>query len=50
MREKLRRYDTDDGVGMVTVIGLSSVIAIVVAITVSMAVNSLASSRRHVQF
>ena len=46
----LRLRDSDDGIGMVTVIGLSSVIAIVVAITVSMAINSLASSRRHVQF
>lgn len=44
------RYARDEGVGMITVMGLSSAIAITVALSVTVAINSLASARGHVEF
>jgi hypothetical protein len=44
------RYARDEGIGMITVMGLSSSIAIVVALSVTVAINSLASARGHVEF
>lgn len=46
-----RRPATDDsGIGMITVMGLTSAIAITVAITVTVAINSLTSSQGHQNF
>lgn len=42
--------DTDSGLGMITVIGVSSVLIVVVAISVSVAVFSLGSSRDHLNY
>lgn len=40
----------DSGIGMILVLGLASAMMIVVALSVTVAINSLASSRRHVQY
>lgn len=45
-----RRLDHDDGIGMITVMGLASAVAIVVALSVTVAINSLSSARNHVEF
>ncbi len=45
-----KKLDQDDGMGLITVMGLSSAVAIVVALSVTVAINSLSSARNHVEF
>lgn len=44
------RWTDESGIGMIVVLGLASVLMIVVALSITVAVNSLGSARRHVQY